>query len=364
MRLRVAAAVGTVALLTAGAWLAVRAAPRAAEAPAGPAASTATAPVTRGDVIQRLQVPGTLGYDGAFHVVDQLPAGVLTGAAEPGTVVQRGGALFAVAGTAVVLLYGQVPAYRDFTLGMGDGPDVRELEDNLVALGMDPARAIAVDDRLTRATTAAIVRWQAARGLPAVRRTGTLPLGQVVFLTGDVRVDQAAAEVGASVGPGTAILSGTSATQVVTARVTTDRQFLVHVGDRVRVRLPSGGSPVEGSVTRIGRIAAAASNPAPGTAPPPSVPVTVTLPLPAGAADLEQAPVQVEITTARHTGVLMVPVTALMARPGGGYQVRVVQKGAGRLLEVRPGLYDDGAGTVEVAGAGLGEGMTVEVPGP
>jgi hypothetical protein len=35
-----------------------------------------------------------------------------------------------------------------------------------------------------------------------------------------------------------------------------------------------------------------------------------------------------------------------------------------RLLEVRPGLYDDGAGTVEVADAGLSEGMTVEMPVP
>ena len=364
MRTRLLAA-GAAVALAAGVGLAVRATPRAAESAAAPAATSTSAPVTRGDVTQRMQVPGTLAYEGAYHVVEQLPAGILTAAVEPGAVVQRGVTLFAVSGTPAVLLYGAVPAYRDFTPSMSDGPDVRQLEDNLVAMGMDPARSIAVDDHPSRATTAAILRWQAARGMPAAQRTGTIPLGQVVFLPGPMRVEQVAAEAGASVTPGTAILSGTSGTQVVTARVTTDRQFLVHVGDRVRVRLPSGGAPVDGTVSRIGRIASAPANPAPGTSTPPSVPVTITLPRPpAGLADLEQAPVQVEITTAQRTGVLMVPVTALMARPGGGYQVRVLQGNAARLLEVRPGLYDDGAGTVEVTGAGLSEGMTVEVPAP
>jgi hypothetical protein len=57
-----------------------------------------------------------------------------------------------------------------------------------------------------------------------------------------------------------------------------------------------------------------------------------------------------------------VPVTALLAKPGGGYQVRVRAGGGGQLVDVRPGLYDDATGEVEVGGAGLTEGMTVEVP--
>jgi hypothetical protein len=60
--------------------------------------------------------------------------------------------------------------------------------------------------------------------------------------------------------------------------------------------------------------------------------------------------------------VLLVPVTALLAKPGGGYQVRVLTGDVGQLVDVRPGLYDDATGEVEVSGAGLAEGMTVEVP--
>jgi hypothetical protein len=59
--------------------------------------------------------------------------------------------------------------------------------------------------------------------------------------------------------------------------------------------------------------------------------------------------------------VLLVPVTALLAKPGGGYQVRVLTDDVGQLVDVRPGLYDDATGEVEVSGAGLSDGMTVEV---
>jgi hypothetical protein len=84
--------------------------------------------------------------------------------------------------------------------------------------------------------------------------------------------------------------------------------------------------------------------------------------LPGDTGDLDQAPAQVSITVEVHRGVLLVPVTALLAKPGGGYRVRVLTGGVGHLVDVRAGLYDDATGNVEVSGAGLSEGMTVEVP--
>jgi peptidoglycan hydrolase-like protein with peptidoglycan-binding domain len=341
MRRRALLAGAGVAVVGTGGWFAFGSAPRAA-APAVPAASASTAAVTRGDVTQRVEVSGTLGFDRPFSVLNQLPAGILTGVAAG--VVTRGHTLFAVAGTPAVLLYGNVPAYRDFAPGMTDGADVRQLEANLVALGV--ARSVTVDGHFSAATAAAIRRWRK-------RDTGTLRLGEVVFLPGAVRVDQVTVNPGAPVAPGTAILSGTSTTQVVTAQVNADQRYLVHVRDRVRVTLPSGGDPVDGTITRIGRVATT-----PPENGPPTVPVTVSLRLPSGSGDLDQAPVQVAVTVQVHRDVLMVPVTALLAKLGGGYQVRVA---GGGLVDVRPGLYDDSAGTVEVAGA-LTEGTLVEVP--
>ena len=100
---------------------------------------------------------------------------------------RRGGVLYAVDSRATRLLCGgtrrtgtSVPAWRD-------GPDVRQLEHNLVELGLDPRRQITVDEHFT-ATAAAIRRWQGAWGVPAAQRTGTLVLGEVVVLPVPVRI--------------------------------------------------------------------------------------------------------------------------------------------------------------------------------
>jgi peptidoglycan hydrolase-like protein with peptidoglycan-binding domain len=357
-KLRTLAAGGTVVAVAAGVWYAAAASPRASD-PAAPDVTTTSAPLTRGDVIQRVQVAGTLNYGTPHGVPSQLPAGILTGAAGPGSVVARGGQLFSVAGTPAILLYGPSPAYRDFTSGMTDGSDVRQLEENLVALGAARRSALRVDDHFGPATAAAIRRWQKSRGLPAARRTGVLRLGEVVFQPGPVRVSQTTAAVGSSVGPGTAILSATSTTRVVGVRINTDQQQLVHIGDAVQVSLPTG-EPVTGTVGAIGRVAEREGNAAGGGEAQPTIPVTVSLRVPSGDSDLDQAPVQVSITTEQHRGVLLVPVSALLAKPGGGYQVR--QYGDGTLVDVQPGLFDDDAGTVEVTGPGLAEGQLVEVP--
>jgi hypothetical protein len=55
-----------------------------------------------------------------------------------------------------------------------------------------------------------------------------------------------------------------------------------------------------------------------------------------------------------------VPVTALLARPGGGYQVRLA---SGGYVPVTPGLFDSTQGTVEVTGD-LTVGQQVQVPAP
>jgi peptidoglycan hydrolase-like protein with peptidoglycan-binding domain len=357
-RLRAVVAGGTVAAVAAGVWYAAAASPRAST-PAAPEVSVTSAPLTRGEVTQRVQVAGTLNYGTPHGIPNQLPAGILTDAAGPGSVVARGGRLFAVAGTPAILLYGRTPAYRDFSAGMGDGADVRQLEENLVALGAAHRSTLRVDDHFGAATAAAIRRWQRSRGLPAARRTGVLRLGEVVFQPGPVRVSETNASVGNSVGPGAAVLSVTSTTRVVELRMSTDQQQLVHLGDAVQVSLPTG-EPVTGRVSAIGRVAQREANATTGGEAQPTIPVTVALRVPPGDSDLDQAPVQVAITTEQRRDVLLVPVSALLAKPGGGYQVRLY--GDGTLVDVQPGLYDDNAGTVEVTGPGLTEGQLVEVP--
>ncbi|WP_433202291.1 peptidoglycan-binding protein [Dactylosporangium sp. CS-047395] len=335
---------------------------RPAAAPvAGPQVRTTTAPVARGDVTARVQVAGALGFDGAYTVVSRLPGGVVTAVAAPGTAVVRGADLFAVGGVPAVLLYGTTPAYRDFALGMSDGADVQQLEQNLVELGLDPQHAITVDGHFTDATATAIRRWQKARGRPVAERTGQLPLGQIVFLPGALRVGEALVQPGGSAGPGAPVLSASSTARVVRVALTASRQATVHAGDPVQVSVPGLNAAVAGTVREIGTVATVGTE-SNGQAGPATVPMIVTVTLPPGAPVLDQAPVQVSITGAQRRGVLLVPVTALLAGAGGGYQVAVVDAAGRRLVTVQPGLFDENAGTVEVSGEGLAEGARVEVP--
>lgn len=72
---------------------------------------------------------------------------------------------------------------------------------------------------------------------------------------------------------------------------------------------------------------------------------------------------QVTIITGSVPSALVVPVTALLARSGGGYAVEVVSPaGAHHLLSVSLGLFDDADGLVQVTGPGLAAGQDVVVP--
>ena len=59
-------------------------------------------------------------------------------------------------------------------------------------------------------------------------------------------------------------------------------------------------------------------------------------------------------------GVLAVPVTALLAAPGGGYAVELDTGAPHPLVPVTLGLFDDLSGLVQVTGA-LHAGQTVVV---
>ena len=355
--------VATVALLAAavGAFAAQRLRP-AAVAPTGSALSgLALARVERTDVADRQQVPATLGYAGSMTVVGRL-GGTLTTAAAPGRVVRAGGVLASVDAQPVVLMLGAVPAWRPFALGMADGSDVRELERNLRALGYDRAPAMTVDDHFSSATAAAVRRWQRALGLPM---TGRVTLGAVTFLPRELRVTAGLATVGALVAPGQPLLAGTSVDHEVSVALDAGRQGLVHVGDSVVVTLPDGTTTTDGVVSFVARVATATSGP--GSAGGagggsggalPTVQVTVKLRDQTAAGRLDQAPVQVAITDQLHAGVLAVPVTALLAVPGG----YAVTRPEGSDVLVHVGLFDDLTQLVEVSGPGLVAGMQVQVP--
>jgi hypothetical protein len=85
---------------------------------------------------------------------------------------------------------------------------------------------------------------------------------------------------------------------------------------------------------------------------------------PAATGRLDQAPVNVSITTAHVDNALAVPVAALLALAGGGYSLEEIGAGgAHRLVAVTLGLFDDADGLVQVRGTELAAGQRVVVPG-
>jgi hypothetical protein len=244
-----------------------------------------------------------------------------------------------------------------------------------------------------------VERWQQARGLPV---TGEILLGEVVFEPGPIRVTSVAPSVGAAVGgsggsPGSSggnaggggtVLTATSTTPVVTVDLDVTQEGLVKPGDAVSVVLPDGTSTVGGRVQTVGSVATCPGGGSTGTATggntsggstgqspcsqsgsngnsgsnnTATVPVTITLDhTPPGAA-LDQAPVNVNITSQAVDNVLAVPVTALLALQGGGYGVNVVTSGgSSHLVGVSTGLVANTL--VQVSGPGITAGTRVQVP--
>ncbi len=340
-------AIGVIAV-AAGAGVGARAA--LTSQPKEPAATTGdrhTAPVERKDLVDRATLNGSLGYADSRTLGGGLP-GTITALAAEGSVVDRGGVLYRVNGEAVRLLFGNIPVWRTLGPGVSNGTDVKQLEENLRALGQRPGT---VDGKWTADTTAAVKRWQDKIG---VDQTGVLPQGSFVFLPGPRRIGSHQAKVGdPAVGQ---IMTTTATARTVTVDLSARRQRLVKKGDRVQVELPTG-RVVNATITDVGRVAKSNDGDQPGGGGDPTITVTISLDRGATVDGLDEAPVEVRVATSVSKNVLAVPVSALLARANGGYALEVVDGSTTHLVPVETGSYADGY--VEISGSGIGEGTRV-----
>lgn len=396
-------AVGVVVVLVlagAGAALAAGVFGKSGRGGSGSSASsgyrTSTATVTRQPLSSQSVVDATLGMAGTWSVVVPQSSsasssasasssssaggsGTFTWLPRVGRTVYQGQRIYDVSGTPVVLLYGSVPSYRDLSEGL-TGADVRQLNKDLVKLGYATAAALGPRSgwNYYSAETAYAVEQLQAR--PGLAETGTLSLGEAVFLPGPALVTGwgTTTVVGAPATPGTVVLTASSTTPVVTIDLDAGQQSEVKAGDPVSITLPDG-SITPGVVSQISRVASSSSssgnssgggsssnssggspNGSAGTGA--TITVLATLNHPKAAGRLNQAPVTVTITTGSVPGALTVPVDALLAQTGGGYAVEVTGPGGHHLVTVTPGLFDDAAGLVQVTG-NLTPRQDVVVPG-
>ena len=310
-----------------------------------------TLKISRGDLTDLVRAPGTLGYSAPRDLGTSL-SGVITGFPPAGTVVTTGQELFRVDNLPVILLHGDLPVWRAFSTGMTDGADVLQLEKNLAALGFFTREP---DEEFAGSTATAIDKWQKSVGLD---ETGTIEAGRIVFSPADVRIQAPKATIGDAAGA--AVISVTGPNKEVQTFIDTSQQSLAPVGTSVTIALP-GGAETTGTVVAIGAPVEKDGT----TGKSMKIPVTLTLDDAAAADSLDNVSVSIVLTQTKQQDVLLLPVAALLAQPGGGFAVEVTLKAPSKsgtttkLVAVELGAF--AAGFVAVTGGTLAEGDTVVV---
>jgi hypothetical protein len=316
--------------------------------------------VVRTDLSSSVLTQGTLGYAPSVPVVNQL-AGTYTALAAAGTVVVPGQVLYRVDNQPVVLMSGTVPAWRPFAAGMTDGPDVQELEANLIALGDAAGLLSTAGPHFGAGAETAVRRWQAGIGDPV---TGSVNLGDIRFVPAALRVGAVNAAPGQLAAPGDMPIQVTTTARAVSVPLTPNDPAVV-VGQAVSIILPTGTS-TPGRVTAMGAPApsttsgSSSSSSSSSSSGGSSTVATVTPSDPGATGTAEGVAVQVSLTVQSVQHVLAVPVAALLALAGGGFGLEVVEpSGRHRLIGVQTGVF--AGGQVQVSGPAVTQGSRVVV---
>lgn len=323
--------------------------------------ATTTVPVEVRDLIVTEEYSGELGF-GESAPATAGRSGVVTGVSPVGTTVGRGEVLFHLDLQPTVLVHGDIPAFRDLSTAADPGADIAQLERALVDLGHGDG--ITVDGDFTAATADAVEAWEAALGRSDP--DGVVTLGDVLFASGDLRVDAVTADVGTPVQSGAEVVEVTATTKVVILELTVDEASGIEAGTPVAVELPDGSeaagmvADVATEPTTVDGDGAPTDDDGSGDA---TYAVVVTLDDPSTADAFDRGGVDVTTEAARTEGATAVPVTALLALAEGGYALQVVD--AGRpdgyaLVAVEVGTIADE--WAQVTGEGIEPGVEVVVP--
>ena len=128
---------------------------------------TSTAVAELRDLRRFTEWDGTLAA-GTSTSISSASRGTLTRTVDGGTLVSAGDVVAEIDGSPVVALYGTVPQFRSLSVDVDAGADIRQLEENLVALGFDPAGTVVVDETFTAETGAMVLLWETELGLPTL----------------------------------------------------------------------------------------------------------------------------------------------------------------------------------------------------
>jgi hypothetical protein len=294
------------------------------------------------------------GTDGDSGDASGTGAGIITWVAPDGQTIKRGEVVYSVDEQDVPLLYGDIPLYRTLEEGL-EGDDVEMLERNLYELGYTD---ITVDQEYTSATADAVEEWQEDLGRDA---TGIVETGDAVVAPDARRVAESLVTPGMVLSGD--LLSWTGNERLITVDLDVQLEDLVAEGTTATITLPDD-TTVEAEVTDIGTPTTpegeGGESGAEESSEEATLPVELTVADQEGLGNYQAAEVSVTLEAETREDVLVVPVNALVARPGGGYAVEAVTNNGTEYVPVEVGMFSDGL--VEISGDGVSAGMVVGVP--
>lgn len=312
------------------------------EPAAAPPPAPKTTTVQKGDLTNTRMLQANLGF-GAVRPVKG-GTGTVTKLPAAGQATELGKELYRVDDQPVVVFFGATPLFRPLDTPGLKGSDVAVVMDNLAALGYqvgirpgDAAKA-----EFTPRVAEAVKKWQKTLG---VEQNGVLAPGRVLVLDRPMRVATVKAQLGAPASE--ELFEITPTTRLVTVQVAVPEAGALKAGLPVTIVRPDNRE-VPGKVTSVTNAPPAENGGGP------KIDVVLTPDNAADVGDLDTAPVRVKITTESRTGVLTVPLAALVALKEGGY---AVQLPGGGLKAVQTGLYSQDK--VEISGDGITDGLEV-----
>lgn len=150
------------------------------------------------DLTSYIEWAATL-QSGTAATVSATARGTVTANSDAGERIELGTTIANIDGKPVVALYGSVPQFRELAVGIDDGADVRQLEENLVALGYDPGETVTVDQTYTASTGDMVERWETDLGIEDPDTV--VSAGQIAFVSGPSEITSRTT-VGSQVSPG------------------------------------------------------------------------------------------------------------------------------------------------------------------
>lgn len=297
---------------------------------------------------------------------------VLTGIPEQGAGLEAGMVMFRISGRPVFLFEGVVPSFRDLGPGV-TGADVRQLEEGLAGMGLDPG---AVDGQFDATTEQAVSELYSAAGFDPVSvsseqlqelrtvegelipgstsRAGVhVPADEVVFVpAAPIRVSELSLALGEAVEG--VVGTVTDATIAIDSSVPVESAGLIAEGMKVLIDEPDLGIEATGVISRVAE--------SPGTNGVDGFHVYFEVRVDDDPTNVVNASVRLTIPIeSTDQKVLVVPVSALTLGADGSSRV---QRDVGGTLEqvvVVPGLSAHGLVEVEPIDGELNPGDLVVI---